>query len=170
MARSTMTEQEAMQPAKFRFRNVYLKGKMHEFFKNERRVRLYDGEVYILPEHIVQQLENNVFPEYEIQGEANQAGTIRRTDRPRFSIVRLPLTDEEKRAYNAKTGMIVKEKAPEAAAEETREDIMSDLNKPKTEMQKKIAAEAKKERKKRQPKTPVSTADHKEAGDKAEQE
>lgn len=157
-----------MQPAKFRFRNVYLKGKMHEFFKNERRVRLYDGEVYIMPEHIVQQLENNVFPEYEIQGEANQPGTIRRTDRPRFSIVRLPLTDEEKASYNAKTGAIVKDKPKEAPVAETRADLISDLNAPKTETQKKIAAEAKKERKKRVPKEPVNTEDHKVEGDKQE--
>jgi len=110
-----MTEEEAMKPVRFIFHNQERPTQIHSFLKNNQKICVKDGEEYVMPEHIVRQLETNKKIFYTIKGEAGQPGTITRYDRPRFYVERLPMEVEKK-----------KEGQPEE-----RIDVLNKLNEPK---------------------------------------
>jgi len=92
-------ELDAQKIVRIVFKNT-IPGQRHSFLKNNQACYLEDGKTYDLPEHIVKQLEDNVMPSYTIQGDVNEGPTMKRDDRNRFFIKRIPVgetTDEEKR-------------------------------------------------------------------------
>jgi hypothetical protein len=112
-------EAEAQEPVTFIFQNVELKGKRQQFINNTDIVVVEDGKKYTLPKHIVDDLENNTFPDYVIEGDVDGGvPTMKRYDRKRFFI---------KRVETVKAGNI----------EDARDEVLSKLDEPVKKSKKK---------------------------------